>query len=469
MTRSAERDRIKAARFASAAAALAWFSVGSALADTANPGPASLPPLLSLNLSTGPTFDTNPDLSTSGAKGLAVFDTVFGLALNRSTRVSSLALSLGETLRFASGSPAKLRDPALSLEFKSDTGNDRINLATSYQQSPADLFLPTPVPAGQIATADLATGLGTMTSTEASLDVATGVKAPLGFILSVQYDRTTYSGTTDPDFIGSTTASLSAGTVLRMASGTEVSFGADAARTDYANATQTRQGNQNVNLGVSQALRSDQKLNLSLSWGKADASESGVITDQSIGLSGSIASEWTRPNGTISASLSSNRDALGSRQVLSVSRTATLPSGTLNATVGVSARSGTSAQPVGSLSYALTLPSGSVALGLSRQISLNADNVDEANSTLDLTLQHKINPVSSFGLSVDIATVDSAGGGAVAWENQQTYRATWSHDLAQSWQLTAGYQFRSLSGATTGAASSNLVFLTFSRKFTLLP
>ncbi len=184
---------------------------------------------------------------------------------------------------------------------------------------------------------------------------------------------------------------------------------------------------------------------------------------------GSIGSEWTRPNGTFSASLSSNRDARGSRQVLNVGRTATLPTGTLNATAGLSVRSGETEQPVGSLSYALNLPDGNVALGLSRQISLNSDNIDQANSTLDLSWQHRINSVSSLGLSVDLSAVDSAGGGVVDWANQQTFRATWSHDLAQSWQVTAGYQFRNLRGATTSAASSNLVFLTFSRKFTLLP
>ena len=74
---------------------------------------------------------------------------------------------------------------------------------------------------------------------------------------------------------------------------------------------------------------------------------------------------------------------------------------------------------------------------------------------------------SRLGLSLDLA--DTGGGAGVAGSLRQTVTASYSQDLAADWQLTAGYQFRSLDTSTADRADANSVYLTISRKFTLRP
>jgi hypothetical protein len=192
------------------------------------------------------------------------------------------------------------------------------------------------------------------------------------------------------------------------------------------------------------------------------------VTDQSRGLTGSLGLEQALPNGTASVTLASDRDSLGTRQVLSFGRSLALPLGTLAVSAGVSARSGESATLVGSLNYAHALPADRFAVDLSREVTLNADDAEVANTVLGLSYTHQINEISQFGLSLDILATGSAGSGTVDEATRQTLSATYSRDLTADWRLTAGYELRNLDKSSTGTADSNSVFLTVSRSFTLL-
>jgi hypothetical protein len=254
-----------------------------------------------------------------------------------------------------------------------------------------------------------------------------------------------------------------------MASGSEISLTASSTASDYQNATRTARDGRDLSLGYSQVLNPDLKLQASLGQSKTTTRQGGVQTSRSNGAVGSLGLEAAMPNGTASATLSLTRDALGARQSLSFGRSLDLPTGKLAVTVGVSGRSGDTQHLVGNLSYSHVLPSDSLAVNLSRQITLNADNLDVANTVLGLTYQHKINPVSDFGLSLNVLATGSGGSAGVTGDTRQTLSLTYSHDLTADWQVTAGYEVRRLDKSTAGTAESNSIFLTVSRKFTLLP
>lgn len=427
------------------------------------------PPRLSFDLSSGLTYDDNPDLAVTGGKAETRFDTRMGLNLNRQTRNTSLALSLGAMARASSGDGSGLREPSARLDYKTDTGATRLSLNGLYQQTPVDTFSPALLSDGTIAGSDLVATTGTITSRTAGFNFETGVKAPLGFTLAGQYDGRSYSNTTDPGLFDTTVRSLSTGVIWRMASGAEVTLGAEADTTDYANLTQTSRRSHAVTLGYDAPLRPDLKLKLSLGQSTATGKDAGVETFRSSGLIGSIGLEQTRVNGKATATLSSERDVLGARQTLSFGRSLTLRTGSLDATLGVSGRSGGALEPVGSLTYERILPSDRFNLSLSRQIALNSDNVDQASTFVDFGWQHRINAVSSLGLSLNLAAVGGAGNGTVTGASRSTLRASWSHDLARDWQLTTGYQYRNTDQSGSSSATSNSVFLTVSRKFTLQP
>jgi hypothetical protein len=186
-------------------------------------------------------------------------------------------------------------------------------------------------------------------------------------------------------------------------------------------------------------------------------------------VTGRLGLDLALARGTASVALSSDRDALGSRQSLSFSRARDLPNGTLSGNLGLNARDGQEGQLVGNLSYAQDLATGRFALTLSRQISLDGDNQDVANTTLGLTYQHQINDQSSLGLSVSVLGTGSGGSAGVTEALRQTLGASYSHDLTADWQLTTGYQFRSLNPSDADRAEASSVYLTISRKFILRP
>lgn len=428
-------------------------------------GTEKAPPRLTFNLSTSLTSDDNPTLSAT-PKAQTTLDTRLGLAFNTATTGQSLSFAVSGLARAASGDGVVLRDPSADLSYQRDNGNSRFSVSGLYRQAPVDLFEPV-LSGGTASTMDILATKGTITTTTAGFSFETGLQRPLGFDVSGHYNARDYSDTTDPSVFSSTSRDLKAGVRLRMASGDEVKLTAGTKASDSQNATQTATRAQDVSLGYSRSLSPTLTLQTSLGQTDATTRQSGVVTSHSNGLTGSLGLDATLPNGTASATLTAARDSRGTRQTLSFGRSLKLPNGTLSLTAGVSARSGATGQLIGTLAYAHTLPTQSFGVNLSRQVTLNADSQDATNTVLGLTYQHKINPVSNIGLSVNVLA--TGGGTGVTEATRQSLRATYSHDLTADWQMTAGYQFRSLDQSTTGTADSSSIFLTLSRKFTLLP
>lgn len=440
-----------------AAAGLALVLVQQAQGETART------PRLTFDLSTGVTHDDNPTLGTPAADPATTLDTRLGLHLNTSTRAQTLAFSV-EGLAQLSQDGAKLRDPSAKLSYDRDNGNSHLSFTGLYDRAPVDLFDPVVGSDGSVSSTDVIATKGTITTSTAGFSFATGLQAPLGFDLSADYTGHAYSDTSDPAVYDNATQTLKAATHLRLGSGDEISLTADQTRSDYEDAAQTRRRSQELAVGYTRALRPDLKLDASLGQTAASTRRTGAVEDKSTGLTGHLGLDRSLANGTASVTLSSDRDSLGARQKLSFGRSLDLPTGKLAAEAGVSARSGAQGQFVGSLSWSSTLPTESFTGSLSRTMTLTADDVDVANTALQLTYQHQINDVSKFGLSLDVFATDSAGTGT-----RQSLSATWSHDLTRDWQLTAGYEYRSVDRDTTGKAQSNSVFLTVNRKFVLLP
>jgi hypothetical protein len=430
---------------------------------------AQVPPRLTFDISSRLAYDDNPDLSSTGSDALTTLDNRFGLNLNTTTAGQSFQFSVQGVGRVTSDDGLVFRDPSADLAYKLDNGNSRLSLSAVYQQSPVDLFEPLVSSDGSVSTTDILATAGTITTQTADLNFETGLQRPLGFDLAANFSERAYSDTSDPSVYDSTTQSLKAGVHLRMASGREISLTAGANATDYDNATETSREGHDLSLGYSQELRPDLRLQASLGQSTASTSQGGIQDSTSTGAIGSLGLTADMVNGTVSVTLASTRDAMGSRQSLSFGRSMDLPNGKLAATVGISGRDGSDGQLIGNLSYTYALPTDSFAVNLSRQVSLNADDLDVANTVLGVSYQHQINDVSNLGLSMNLFATGGGGSSGVDDALRQTLSTTYSRDLAADWQLTTGYQFRSLDQSSVDSAQSNSVFLTISRKFTLRP
>lgn len=435
-------------------------------------GGTKVPPRLVFNLSTGLNWSDNPDLSNPATGAGGRFDTGVGLAFNSATRTSSLALTLDGVLRAGGQGTAGsngFKNPGVKLEYKIDTGNTRLGLSLTDRRAPVSLSAPATLPDGSVLSSDLVAVTGTVTTEQLGFRIETGITRPLALSLSGNYNGRTYSDTAATSVYDSHARSLQAGMDWRIDSLDTLSLTGAASATDYANASATRQRNRSLGLGYTRKLRPDLTLTTSLSEGTSTSNAFGIVAERSSGLSGSIGLTQDLPNGTASVTLDSKRDALGTRQSLSFGRALTLPTGRLDASLGLSARAGESPQAVGSLRWERTLPTDTFSVNLSRQVTLNADTVDQVSTVLGLTWAHRINDLSRLNLSFNLAETGGAGGGVVNGASRKTFTSTWSHDLVQDWQVSAGYTYRMLDQASTNPARSGTVFLTLNRKITLLP
>lgn len=426
-----------------------------------------VPPGLVFDLSSSLTYDDNPDLSPGGSDPRTALDTRLGLTLNSTTRTQSFSFALKGLARLDEGG-LTLRDPGATLAYTLLGPDSRLSVNLSHQQGDVDLFEPQPLADGTLSTTDLLATSGTVTSQNARLTFATGLTAPLGFDLAASYSARDYSDTTDPDIYDSTSQGLTLGVHLRMPdAGREISLTAASSTSDYDDILQTTRKAQDLSLGLTQALRPDLTLQATLGQGDASSRQGGALATQSSGLTGSIGVQATLPNGTASVSLSSARDAVGARDTLRLTRNMDLPTGALGAELALTARSGQPGQIVGRLTYGIAMPTDSFDISLSREVALNTSNQDVANTALGLDYRHQITPQSSLGLSLDLT--DTGGGTGVPGTQRQTVTASYAQDLTPDWQLTTGYQVRSLDTSTAGRADANSVYLTLSRKFVLRP
>lgn len=419
------------------------------------------PPRLVFSLSSGLSWSDNPDLSTPAVGGGAQVNSRLGLTFTNVTPLDSLSLDMGGQLRTGAGTDG-LRDRSVALAYKRDTGNARLSLSLKSTITPAAQYDAALTPGETLATS------GNITSQDASFDLETGVTAPLGFTLAGSYTGRTYSAPT-ASLSDSRSRSLSAGADWHVDAISTLSLTAAQSGTDYDNATATRQRSHSLTLGYERALRPDLSLSASLGSGTSTSSFLGVPVLRSSGASGSLGLTQKTATGTASVTLSSSRDALGSRQELSFGRDLKLPTGSFAATLGASARTGEAATLVGSLAWTQTRPTDSFGLNLSRQVALNSANVDQADTSLAMSWSHSVTAVARLGLNASLAQTGGAGGGAVLGSSRQSLSATWSRDLTADWQMTAGYQFVHRTQSGSAAATSNTVFLSVDRKFTLVP
>lgn len=428
-----------------------------------------VPPRLVFDLGSRLTQDSNPAFTPAGSPAETRLDTNLGLTWNSVTREQNLLLSLGGLMRLDEAG-LEFRDPSVRLSYGRQAANSRISVNASVLQSPVSLFEPVITSDGGVISVDILAATGTVTSRDAGLSFATGLQAPLGFDMAASVSERDYSDTTDPAVFDSASRNLSLGVQLRQpAAGREISLSLRDSTTDFDNATSTSRSTQTLSFGLTQALRQDLRLSASLGETRSESRQTGAADISSSGVTGSLGLEAGLANGSASVTLSSERDVLGTRQALQFSRSLDLPDGTLEAMLGLSARPGEAGQMVADLRYTQELGLGSLSVGLSRQIGLNADNLDVANTALDVSYELAINDRSRLGLTLNLLDTQGAGGAAVTEAQRQSLTASYSRDLTSDWQVTAGYEARSLDTSLADEARSDTVFLTISRRFTLRP
>ena len=121
----------------------------------------------------------------------------------------------------------------------------------------------------------------------------------------------------------------------------------------------------------------------------------------------------------------------------------------------------------GNAGFDYALKTGSISGSTRYGYSPTVDGVLQQSLLTTLSADHKINDVSNIGLTARLYMADTNGSGSFD-ETSLTLTPTYSRTLTRLWRMQASYSFV-IADTGTGTAIQNAAFLSFSRKFEIVP
>lgn len=411
----------------------------------------------------------NPSLGSS-----LISDTTLGVTYTAETPTSTLTLSGQGVLRFADlpagRDTADFEDPLVSVDYLRDFSDARLTFGASHRRSDLDFT----DPLGGIVDlqqANLVQDRGTLIQNNINLGLTTGVGQPFSTTTALVFNERDYQDTTDPELYDRKSTALDTTLQFEFAPGTIGSLSLGLGRTEAENVKQTERDTRSVSVGISQEVSPVDVVTASVGYTRVDKDEvimGSPVSSSQDGLTGGLG--WTRSltNGTASATLNLVRDSNGERTNLQFGRAfQTRGGGLFDGTVGASWSESGDPQVIGQVTYSENLLTGRFSLGLSRRITVDANDQDIAATQLSAQYSHEINPLSGIDLAVNVGVTEDGGAGSAPRREVSSFTATYRHQVTQDWSLQSGYKHQR-NEDTGGTASSNSVFLTLSRQFTYL-
>ena len=434
---------------------LLTFGIGITASATDNynldPNRSEDTALLDTRLSAGYRHDRGIDSFRFDAAGLLRADTPPGVDNTFDDR----SLSLGYDRR---GTDTTL---SFGADYSLTSVNDRDPFDRDFEDDPLE-------------ESDLIFDRGDEERLGARFRIETGLNAPVGVVFTGRYRDRSFTDTTDPDLFNSERLNLSATTRVTLDPVTEARLVLDL--TDYSadDTENTDRTTSRVSLGFSRALSRTDTLDLSLGVSRIETDETLVpggprVSETETGGIGSLALNRELPRGSIGTSLEVDESENGRTTTWLVNRQLPLPRGSLAVSAGVTLDVADELQPAGSLDLSREFARGTLTAALSQDVR-TSDRGNELRTTrASLGYTHQINTLSSLSLSASHAELDRAGGPQFNDTSRTNLRATYTHRITRDWQLSSGYEHRIRDEDTVGTATSNRVFLTLQRSFTLRP
>ncbi len=319
---------------------------------------------------------------------------------------------------------------------------------------------------------DLTQDQGDRQQVAARFSFETGINDPVGLSLDGRYRDQTYRDTIDPGLFDTETFSLTGTTRLTISPVTEARLVLRYEDYTAENPSQTHRQTSSVNLGLTQALSSIDNLNVSLGIKNIETAETilGVrSSDAERGVVGSLGFTRELLGGTIGTTLDLNQSINGRTATWLVNRELLLPRGEIDVSIGVTRDVNGSIHPVGEVDFLHEMLRSTLSASLSRQVATSTRANELLTTRASLGYKYEINSLSDLDFAVNYAAIDQAGGPAVNSTNRTDLSAAYSRALTRDWQFTSGYEYRMREETGAGTATSNRVFITLQREFTLRP
>ena len=421
------------------------------------------------------TFGINSKLSVSDNYTLAVvapgtstiLDTTLSFGYLSQTAISRFAFDIDGVLRVVdlpgagSSSGTRFDDINAALSYTHEGANSRFSATANYNR--IDLDFLDPFTLTDISDVDLTNSSGTRNNRNARVIFETGINDPLGFGLELGHNNFSYSNTTDPGLFDTTTNDFALTSRLRLSAVAEGRVRLSQENYTAGGLIPTDRTTRALSFGVAYELSGVTTLDTSVGVEKIDTVGFGTQR----GKFGTISLTRAMANGTAGLVLDRSFGIEGGRTTLTAARDLALPSGTLAFSLGVTRGEQSGNQLIGSIDYSQTLPRGTLTASLDRRVDSSTSGNDILTTNAALGYSMALSSVSDLSLDFDYAEIKNDGSGTTSNTNRKSLRAEYTRALTQDWDLSAGYEHQRLATQGIGTSSSNTIFLTLGRTFSI--
>jgi hypothetical protein len=410
-----------------------------------------------LSLSQGIEFTDNDDgtgeSSVTSRTGLA-------FAARSVTRSETLTFGLGSEIVGELGSIRddgfELENTAANVEYIRRGASSELSFGANYTEYDLDDTIFESGPAFGIGTGTLIISEGTAAVTRVDLGLQTGIDQPLGFELRTGYFNEEFSDTVDPDLIDNDAYYIDATGLYRIDPSRTVRALAGLSRETEASDVTDRYY---VGTGLAGVTAGGLSFTGDVLFDRVKVNSS---TDDGLGVEFRVSQE--RTNGEYGFQLSSRIDEDGRRTASSVSRSMSLPDGSLEFSLGIVDQEGDSSlRPLASLAYERATRSGALTASLSQAPSVDGASY-YSNTDISVGYRDQINAFSGWSAGLSYSAVNELGG--TDDDDRATATIAYTRTLTQDWEMSTGLSHVRESSAGGATDTSNTVFFNIQRDIT---
>ncbi|WP_050929930.1 hypothetical protein [Aestuariivita boseongensis] len=433
--------------------------------------------VLEFGISSTLSATDNYRLLLNGDDSAEFFDTRLTLGYINRRDSDVFRFNLGGVVRAieAPGNGARtLDDITAGIGYDREGANSRFTFGVDYRLVSVNFLNPFDLDFGDdpLEPGDFIDDVGDREQFGARFSFETGVNDPIGFIFDGRYRKIDYTDTTDPDLYNTEVISLGGTTRFTLSPVTEGRIALRLSDYKAEDSFDTDRQTTSVGLGLRHELSSTDTLDISIGRRRIETEETilGVRQlDTERGLIGSIDLTRELALGTIGTSFDVSQSVNGQTETWLVSRAMPLPRGALEISLGLANDVANRTRPVGALRFQHEMATSTLTASIERSVSTTLRSEETATTRASLGYTYEINSISVLGFSLNYVDINQAGGPAINDVNRTDFRATYARDLTRDWQLLTGYEYQEREEAGVGSASSNRIFMTLERKFSIRP
>ncbi|NOE35833.1 hypothetical protein [Ruegeria sp. HKCCD7318] len=399
------------------------------------------------------------------------------LALNvlRQTPDSTLAFDLSGLYRIANepiiGTESSFSDPSTQLSYQRNRANSRLSLLALYRErdlafnrSLTDINLD-----GTIDSSDVIGTVGDQINTRGNLDWEIGLNDPLGFRFTYNRSERRYANTIDPSLFDNRRDNYTAAVVLRASPVLQgnlrigyTDFTADdTAQTDTQTTT--------VSTGATYDLSAVTTVGANIGYTQVDDTRRATNTNNTTeSFVWNFSWNKTLSDGSANILFDQNFGVNGSRINATAGRNFQRNNGVFGFNVGFTRGPFDQITPIGQINYSYQLASSQIGATIQRRVGTSTASIETRQTVVFLTYDYFINPVSALNFSINIIDQENDGSGPSNPRQRGTFDASYTRAITKDWAINFGYQYE-MDDQNGFKASSNSVFLTLGRRFTLKP